>query len=149
MTGKWILLLALAALAGCASVPRASSESDADAKRFMPPQGKANLYIARSNNSYGGAISFKVIVDGRAIGEIAPGTFFLVAVSPGKHSLAATSVQNSSNASLDAEAGRNYFYEVTATSGGLGARANLALVLLEPMGRLMVQQAKRAQGADQ
>ena len=144
MKAKWILPFALTAIVGCATVPLASPESDEAAQRFMPPEGKANLYVARSNSSYGGAVSFKVVVDEEVVGEIAPGTFFLVAIDPGKHSIAATSIQNSAKAIVDAEAGRNYFYEVTATSGVLGAQASLGLVLLEPMGKLMVRQAKLA-----
>jgi Protein of unknown function (DUF2846) len=147
----WISLLAAAALFGCATttVPMATPVSDAAAKRFMPPDGKANLYVARSNSSFGAAVSFNIVVDGKVVGQIAPGTFYLVVVKPGMHSVAATSSQNSAKADFDAEAGKNYFYEVTATSGAFGARADLGLVLLEPMGKIMVQQAKRAQSQDE
>jgi len=143
--GKWISLLAVAAFAGCmTTVQLAPSESDAAAKRFVPPDGKANLYVARSNASEGERALFGVSIDGKAVGPIAAGTFYLVVLDPGTHSVAATSNENTSKASFDAQAGKNYFFEVTATAGTATPRVSLGLVLLEPMGKIMVQQDKRA-----
>ena len=119
------------------------------AKRFAPPDGKANLYVARSNAPNGERALFKVSVDGKAVGPIAAGTFYLVVLDPGKHRIAATSNENTSKASLDAQAGKNYFFEVTATAGTASARVSLGLVLLEQMGKIMVQQDKRAQSANE
>jgi len=143
--GKWISLLAVAAFAGCmTTVQLAPSESDAAAKRLVPPDGKANLYVARSNASEGERALFGVSIDGKAVGPIAAGTFYLVVLDPGTHSVAATSNENTSKASFDAQAGKNYFFEVTATAGTATPRVSLGLVLLEPMGKIMVQQDKRA-----
>lgn len=147
---RWISLLAITALAGCmTTVHLATPESDAAAKRFAPPEGKANLYIARSNDSYGERALFGVTVDGKAVGPIAAGTFYLIALDPGKHTVAATSTENSSRATLDAQAGKNYFFEVKATAGIAAARVSLGFVLLEQMGKIMVQQDRRARGANE
>ena len=146
--GKWILPILIMSLAACATAPVAtvaSSESDTSAKKFMPPEGKANLYIAWSNNPNGGARSFNVSLDGKMLGVISPGTYNNVAIDPGKHSIVVTSNLNSAKVSLDAAAGKNYFYEVTASAGTYTAQPSISLVLLEEMGKIMVRQNKRAQ----
>ena len=50
-------ILGSSILAGCASVPMASPEADANAKSFRVPAGKSNIYIYR-NESFGAAIKF-------------------------------------------------------------------------------------------
>ena len=150
--GRWFPLLAAVTLAGCvtvASVPMATSASDADAKTFRPPEGRADLYVARSNGSAGAAGLFDISVDGKLVGPIAPGTFYLVVLDSGRHEISAATGMNTTRVTLDADAGRNYFYEVTATSGGFTAKPSLGIVLIEEMGKMMVRQAKRAQGASQ
>ncbi len=138
------------ALVGCVtapSVPMAAPAADADAKQFMPPAGKASLYIAWSNGSSGGA-SLDISVDGKLLGPIAPGTFYLVEVDPGRHEVSARSGMNSAAVAVDAAAGNNCFYEVTATSGAYGAiKPSLGVVLIEEMGKMMVRQAQRAQSS--
>jgi hypothetical protein len=150
-TGRWIPLLVIMTLVGCVtapSIPMASTASDADAKQFLPPVGRANLYIAWSNGSSGGASHVDVSVDGKLLGRIAPGTFYLVAVDPGKHEVSAKSGMNSTNVAVDAAAGNNYFYELTATSGAYGAnKPSLGVVLTEEMGKMIVRQAQRAQSS--
>jgi len=145
--GKWILLLALGALLGCVTAKLAAPDSDAAAKKFQPPEGKANLYIAWSGSSLG-ETPFKIIVDGKTVGAISPGTFVLVELGPGAHTAAAASIDTSSKVSLSVEAGKNYFLEVTAKSGDVTARPSVGVVLLEVMGKMMVQQNKRAQSTD-
>src|SRR5208282_5096811 len=127
----------------------ASPASDADAKQFMPPTGRANVYIARSNgSSAGGSSLLNVSVDGKLLGPIAPGMFYLVSVDPGKHELSAKSGMYSSDVAVDAAAGNNYFYEVTTATVVYGVKKpSLGVVLLEDMGKMMVRQAQRAQGS--
>jgi hypothetical protein len=146
--GKWILPIIIMSLAACATAPVAtiaSSESDATAKKFMPPEGKANLYVAWSKNPNGGARSFNISLDGKLLGVISPGTYTNVAIDPGKHSIVVASNLNSAKVSLDATAGKNYFYEVTASAGTYTAQPSISFVLLEEMGKIMVRQNKRAQ----
>jgi outer membrane lipoprotein-sorting protein len=140
-----LLLLASGVLFSCTSspnIPIASADSDAKAKMFIPRQGKANLYVAQSS---GDAATFDITVDGKEIGPIGPGTYYLVEADPGRHSIAASSQLSSSKVTVDAESGRNYYYEVTATSNGMAATPSLSLVLIEDMGKLMVRQNQRAQ----
>jgi Protein of unknown function (DUF2846) len=139
------------ALVGCMSapsVPMAGQAADADAKQFQPPAGKANLYIAWSNDS-SARVTLDVSVDGKLLGPIAPGMFYLATVDPGKHDVSAKSMTSSSNVSMNAEAGKNYFYELTASSGAYTAKPSLGVVLIEELGKMMVRQNKRAQGSDE
>jgi hypothetical protein len=149
--GRWVLLLlATLVVASCATtVPLASPESDAAAKKFEPPQGKANLFVSRSASQSGVAVAFKVAVDSKGVGSIVPGTFCLVALDPGRHDVTVSSGLNTTKASVDVDAGKNYFYEVTATSGGFSAQPSLGVVLLESMGKIMVQQNKRVKGNEE
>jgi hypothetical protein len=148
MKDAWGLILAFALLVGCTTTaPMASAASDAAAKSFVVPEGKANLYIARAQSAYGGGALFKVLVDGQAQGSLAEGTFYLVAVDPGRHKIEVRTMANSDTASLDAAAGKNYFYELTATSGTSGVKPSLSLVLFEKMGQMMIRQGKLAQGS--
>jgi hypothetical protein len=149
-TRGWIpLLVIMAFVGGCATaptVPMASPAADADAKQFTPPAGQANVYIARSNGTPGA--SFDVSVDGKLLGPIVQGTFYLATVNPGRHEVSVRSMTSYSNITLDAAAGRNYFYEVTASSGAYTAKPSLGMVLMEELGKLMVRQAQRAQSSD-
>jgi Protein of unknown function (DUF2846) len=148
-TGKWLPLLVIVTLVGgcmtAPGIPMASPASDADAKQFLPPAGKANLYVSRSNGSSGA--SFDVSVDEKLLGPIGPGTFYLFAVDPGRHEVSVKSMMTSANITMDAAAGKNYFYEVTATSSGYAGKPSLGMVLIEEMGKLMVRQAQRAQSS--
>ncbi|MBI3041592.1 MAG: hypothetical protein HYY78_02060 [Betaproteobacteria bacterium] len=77
------------ALAGCASVPQASRERDAEAKRFLARPDAATLYVFR--NDFGQAdwdLEESVLyVDGRIIGGTLPGTFFRIDLRAGTHLL--------------------------------------------------------------
>jgi hypothetical protein len=143
---KLLASLAILLLASCATVPLASPDADAAAKAFSPPNGKASVYIGRANSPIGGAISFQVIVDGKVVGSAAPGTYYLVEVDPGNHSVAATSNENSEKAKFAAYAGKNYYFEVSVNMGVATARVGLKQIQDEQKGQSMVRAAKRAEG---
>lgn len=76
------LIVTLLLLAGCASTPEASRESDEEAKRFEPVTRDAVLYIYRPDRwSYSAATT--LWAGGRLIGDSLPGTYFRVIVFPG------------------------------------------------------------------
>ena len=64
--GGVLVLLAATLFSGCASVPMASAEADAAAKRFEAPAGKATIYVYR-NEIIGGAVALTVALDGRVV----------------------------------------------------------------------------------
>lgn len=77
-------LLMVILLAGCASVPQASRERDAEAKRYLTHPNAATLYVYRNDFPAGTASEDAVLhVDGRIIGTSLPGTYFRVDVRPG------------------------------------------------------------------
>lgn len=120
------VLVGVAMLAGCASVPTASVERDAQAKSFSVKPDKASVYVYR-NESMGGAVKMAVEVDGQKIGETAAKTYMMLDVAPGKHKLVSKS-ENDSVLELQAEAGKNYFVWQEVKMGVLYARSKLQLV---------------------
>ncbi len=114
---------------GCASVPMAPQDMDVAAKRFKPPEGKANIYVIR-RSALGFAVIFQVIVDGKIRGAIAYNTYLLFPENPGKHTVAVLTGENMQAVTLNTEAGRNYFLEVGAKMGWWSAQA-----WIEPLDR--------------
>ncbi|HET9405384.1 MAG TPA: DUF2846 domain-containing protein [Burkholderiales bacterium] len=78
----------LAALGGCASVPQASPERDAEAKQFITHPGVSTLYVYRGDFPAGMDADDSVLyVNGRLIGSTLPGTYFRIELRPGEHLL--------------------------------------------------------------
>ncbi|HVO37676.1 MAG TPA: DUF2846 domain-containing protein [Spirochaetia bacterium] len=154
---KWSLPFLLLALGGCVTAytppapsPPASPESDAQAKQFVPAQSKGNLYIQRANEFviFGQPVPFAVTLDGREIGGIIPGMYYCLELEPGNHTLSASAEVSIAHETVRVEAGKNYFYQIsTSKAADNTVKLNLSYVLLEPMGKLMIQQSKRGQAA--
>jgi hypothetical protein len=114
----WVLLLS-----GCATVPMASLDDDAQAKRFEPEPTKAKIYVYR-NEVFGGAISMPVSLDGQMMGRTGPQTYFMWTVEPGKHEVA-SHAENTIRMTLDTQAGRNYYVWQEVKMGMWMARSQL------------------------
>ena len=138
--GGVLVLLAAALFSGCASVPMASAEADAAAKRFEAPAGKATIYVYR-NEVLGGAIALTVALDGRVIGRTGPKTFFALDVNPGAHEISSIS-ENTSTLKLDTVAGRTYFVWQEVKMGLWQPRSQLQQTD-EATGRKAVLECKR------
>lgn len=83
-----VLAAAALALAGCASVPQASRERDADARRYITHPQTATLYVYRDDFAGDIRVDNSVLyVDGRIIGATLPGGYFRIDVHPGKRTL--------------------------------------------------------------
>ena len=78
----WVLL-ALAVLAGCESVPQASPERDAEAKRYLTHPQHATIYVYRNDFTDMTREESVLHVDGRIIGATLPGAYFRIDVRPG------------------------------------------------------------------
>jgi hypothetical protein len=78
----------LIALGGCASVPEATPQRDAQARQFETRPGAATLYVFR-NDSPGNpnAEDSVLYVNDRLIGATLPRTFFRIDLLPGRHEL--------------------------------------------------------------
>lgn len=117
-----VLTIALA-LVGCASVQTAAPEIDAQAKTFPVQTDKGNLYIYR-NESFGGAVSMKVTVNGELIGKTGPKSFFWLKVAPGLYNIV-SDAENTSTLPIQVVAGRDYFVWQEVKFGALYARTKL------------------------
>ncbi|MCL7744577.1 DUF2846 domain-containing protein [Guyparkeria hydrothermalis] len=82
--GLFTLVAALLLLGGCASVPMASMEADAEAKAFTPAADKGALYIFR-DEVFGAAIPMTVSVNGHVIGQTAANSYFWLELEPGRY----------------------------------------------------------------
>lgn len=112
---------------GCATVPIADHDADAEAKRFVAPPGKARIYVFRLKELFGDGILFQVALDGANISGIAPGTFRMFNVDPGKHSVSTFSNENQASVEVVAEAEKIYFLDVSPKMGLVSARVNVTL----------------------
>jgi len=121
-----MLLLAVLAMSGCASVPMASSMEDAQAKSFKTNPQKASLYIYR-NESMGGAVRMEVDLDGQYVGTNVAQTYIKKEVEPGQHTIV-SHAENDDSLTLNAQKNRNYFIWQEVKMGVLYARTKLSLV---------------------
>ena len=112
---------------------------------FVPVEGDANIYVTRKNQFTGSAVLFQLVVDQKVIGGIAPGTFHLITVGPGRHTVSVTTAENQSTQELDAMAGENYFFEVKPKMGWVAARVEVVR-LAESDGRAAISENSLAEG---
>ena len=146
-----ILMTCAAALllAGCTvpiALPQktllAPAEADAEGKRFAPPAGKANIYIARTS-IVGSRYRFGVRLDGEAAGLVSLNTYLLLQVPAGEHRVSVTTPENEHAVAVDARDGRNYFFEAVSRTGVSYANAELR-PLQDDEGRRVVLETQRA-----
>ena len=136
------LLLIVSLVTGCASVPMASMDMDAQAKSFTTPSGKSSIYVYR-NESFGGGIPMTVALDGRVAGSSGPQTYFLFEVPPGPHEVSSIA-EDTSTVKLDTKPGKAYFIWQEVKMGFWMARSQLHEVD-EATGKKGVDECKRAQ----
>jgi hypothetical protein len=133
------LAAAVMLVAGCASTPQASRESDAEAKRFVSHPNASTLYVYRDD--FGGAEHDSTLyVNGRLIGATLPGTFFRVNLRPGRQLLQGSGADNGRLlvttrpgeirfVSLKVSGGQSLFSDVDPDSGR--TKVSACCVLLE------------------
>ncbi|MBS0525888.1 MAG: hypothetical protein JSS04_19825 [Proteobacteria bacterium] len=91
MRPLWSIIVALA-VAACTSVPLASRDADAAAKRFEPPPpGWAILYIVREGYMLSDEVA--VLVDQRSVGSLAYDTYQRLELPPGQHDVRAENLE--------------------------------------------------------
>ena len=114
---------------GCAEiVPPAPSTLDLSAKSFNVPNDKTNIYVVRGDLDLGAETLFQVILDGRLMGDVAPGTYLLFETPPGDHVVSVFTNENQESVSLKTEEGKNYFLVVEPLMGVWTARASIKQV---------------------
>ncbi len=74
-------------IVGCATTTMAPEPDDMAAKQFVPPPGKARVYVTRPGTQ-GAAGLADVMIDGRLVGQLAIQTYVYADLEPGQHSIA-------------------------------------------------------------
>jgi len=150
-----------ALLLGCAaSAPMTSASLDAEAKTFTPEAGHANVYVARPGTFVGAALTVQTLLDDRSVGPLAPGTYQLLSVAPGKHVVSTVLAPPRGQrvgspiivgpervfGYVTAEAGKNYFFELSLGTGlDPGQPRSFLRLITEQPGREVILRLKRAE----
>ncbi|MBT3046835.1 MAG: DUF2846 domain-containing protein [gamma proteobacterium symbiont of Ctena orbiculata] len=124
-----ISLLSLS-ISGCASVQMSSEQASNLAKSFNKPgQGQAGIYIYRKKSIGGGSLKKDVWIDGKCIGETAPGVFFYEEVAgDASHTISTESEFSPNELVLATVSGENYFIKQYIKIGVFVGGANLEQV---------------------
>jgi len=120
------LILSIALLAGCASVPMAPPDADTSAKSFQTDPAMANIYVYR-NESLGAAVKMPVLIDNVWVADTAADTYIFKKVGPGRHVIT-SKTENDSTVTIEAQAGNNYFVWQEVKMGMFAARSELHVV---------------------
>ncbi len=100
----------LTRMSQCITVPLADQSADREAKQFIvPSNGKAQLYLARPYTQEPRRKT-DVFLDGQRVAELAPLTYIVLDVLPGKHRLKVQT--NDEIATLDIDVSENSIYYV-------------------------------------
>jgi hypothetical protein len=117
---RWRLLTLAAAtwLAGCASVPQATFERDAEAKQFNARPDAATIYVYRDDFAAMDQATDETVlyVDSRLIGATLPTTFFRFDGRAGEHLLHGHAYDQGS-LKIDTRLGEIYFVSLQSTGG--------------------------------
>jgi len=117
---QWRLLMLAAAtwLAGCASVPQATAERDAEAKQFIARPDAATIYVYRDDFAAKEQFTDDTVlyVGRRLIGATLPTTFFRIDVQAGEHLLLGYAYDQGS-LKVDTRLGEIYFVSLQSTAG--------------------------------
>jgi hypothetical protein len=110
--------LAAALLAGCASTPQASLESDAEAKQFLTHPGSATIYVYRDDFAVGsiGMQDSTLYLNGRLVGMTLQKSFYRVNARPGVQLLQGFAYDQG-KLQFDVRAGQAYFVSLRVTDG--------------------------------
>jgi Protein of unknown function (DUF2846) len=145
--GLLLYCAALLMVGACATVPTADRAQDAEMKTFLAPANQARIYVVRDGGYMSGAYQlFRIIVDGRDYGPLAPWTYFAFTVDPGTHSVTASGNENQERVRLTVEAGKLYFVSARSTIGITNARVSTS-TLSDLEGRDAVSRSRLAVSA--
>lgn len=100
----------LGRMSECITVPLADQSADVEAKQFMvPSNGKARLYLVRPYTQEPRRRT-DFFIDGQRVAELAPMTYLVLDVLPGKHRLKVRTSDETTT--LDIDVNENYIYYV-------------------------------------
>jgi opacity protein-like surface antigen len=131
-------LVALLCVAGVAptlaAVPLASREADRQAKFAVPASSEAFVYVYRGDDRSDAPLA--VVLNGRDTAQLAPRTFVMWRVRPGRIQLSATGT--TSVLSLSLQGGRVYYAELSRLPSGVPVLRQVSF----PVGRTAIHRAR-------
>jgi hypothetical protein len=132
-------------LTSCSSTSKVTfkSEKPAEFKLISVPEGKALVYILRSQ-FLGVAINFKVYCDGNHVGLTKGINYIYAIVEPGKHTFL-SQAENKEELQMLLESNQSYFIEQISQMGAIKAR-NKLVVLDEAEGTEKLEKCKLSKG---
>ncbi len=113
---------------------------DIEAKKFIPQPDKASVYVNLDAKT---TVPVRVVLDGRIVGALAPKTYVLLNLDQGRHVLN-VGLENIDQVTLNAQAGKLYFYRLRIKSGWTSGRIHFAL-MDEAEGKKRLMKSKRAE----
>lgn len=140
------VFLSTFAVVGCSSIPLAAHEANKRAKQFAVEEDLAVLYIVQDGGYASGMALFQIGIDGQSQGSLSGWTFHRVVVSPGKHTIIATSPENEEGIQVDALAGELVFVSVPSVPGWKFMRVGSVQKLSKVEGEKLVLKANLARG---
>lgn len=111
-----LTVLAVAALAGCASTPQATPERDAEARRFNANPGAATIYVYRPDFPNMDENDPVLYVGDRLIGAVLAGTFFRFDVRAGTHILRSYT-HDIGSLKIDTHSGELHYVSLSVAAG--------------------------------
>ena len=124
-------------------MPLVSEKADADAKRFQPKPGKASVYVIREYTFTGQNTLCRISLDEIDQGRLAPGTFILFSVSPGKHEVSFKGKMDRGKEKIYAVKGGIYYIEIRPRSGIVTVPGKI-LRIDQKRGKQLIAAGKRA-----
>jgi len=121
-----IFCVALLAVSGCSSIPKASSSQSQQAKLFKTNPEMANLYVFRGG-AEGSSIEMELRVDGQYVATNLGHTFIKLEVAEGKHYVASRA-DNVERLTLAVSKNKNYFIYQEVKVGQISTTTKLNLV---------------------
>jgi hypothetical protein len=117
----------------------------AEAIKFSPPAGKANLYIIRREAYLGCAFNIQIGLDGQQVGSLQTGSFLLKVISPGNHILSSSTQAEIATKTFKAREGQNIFYDIKGDMGLIWMGTSIHKISDEDA-KAAVRRCKRAIG---
>lgn len=120
---------ALALLAVPASAPAFAKEKAAKTAVMVqaPPEGQGQIVFFRPGSMMGMALGCHVREDGRLVGNLANGKYYIQSFAPGKHTFT-TASEATDTLNMEVESGETYYVKCGIGMGVVAGRPNIAPV---------------------
>ncbi|NJS13491.1 MAG: DUF2846 domain-containing protein [Sphingopyxis sp.] len=121
------LFMALCSVAVVAAPAATMAAEKAPTVIAAPAAGKGQVVFYRTGGLMGAAIACNVREDGKLIGGLSGGKYFVANFTPGKHVLT-TKSEATDTLNMEIESGETYYVRCTIGAGVMAGRPNLSPV---------------------